>query len=62
MQSIGLPERVLSSINHTFYTFIWKKKNSNKKTFEKVKRKVLMQDYDMGGLKTIDMKILQSYT
>ncbi|WP_293688688.1 reverse transcriptase domain-containing protein, partial [Thiolapillus sp.] len=60
MQSIGLPERVLSSINHTLYTFIWKKKNSNKKAFEKVKRKVLMQDYDKGGLKMIDMKILQS--
>ena len=26
MQSIGLPERVLSSINHTLYTFIRKKK------------------------------------
>ena len=60
LQSIGLPERVLSSINHTLYTFIWKKKNSNKKAFEKVKRKVLMQDYDKGGLKMIDMKILQS--
>ena len=34
-------------------------KNSNKKAFEKVKRKVLMQDYDKGGLKMIDMKILQ---
>ena len=36
------------------------KKNSNKKVFEKVKRKVLMQDYDKGRLKMIDMKILQS--
>ena len=37
-----------------------KTKNSNKKAFEKVKRKVLVQDYDKGGLKMIDMKILQS--
>ena len=51
---------MLSSINHTLYTFIWKEKNSNKKAFEKVKRKVLMQDYDKDGLKMIDMKILQS--
>ena len=28
MQSIGLPERVFSSINHTIYTFIWKKKKT----------------------------------
>ena len=61
MQSTGLPERVLSSINHTLYTFIWKKKkNSNKKAFEKVKPKVLMQDYDKGELKMTGMKILQS--
>ena len=38
MQSIGLPERVLSSIYHTLYSVIWEKKNSNKKAFEKVKR------------------------
>ena len=37
-----------------------KKKNSNKKAFEKIKRKVLMLDYDKGGLKMTDMKILQS--
>ena len=60
MQSIGLPERVLSSIYLTLYSVIWEKKNSNKKAFEKVKRKVLMQDYDKGGLKMIGMKILQS--
>ena len=60
MQSIDLPERVLSSINHTLYTFLWKKKNSNKKAFLKVKSKVLMQDYDKGGLKMIGTKILQS--
>ena len=28
MQSIGLPERALSSINHTLYTFIWKKRKT----------------------------------
>ena len=35
MQSVGLPERVLNSINHTLYTFIWKKKTSNKQPSKK---------------------------
>ena len=39
MQSIGLPEAILNSINHVIFTFIWKKKLNNKKAFEKVKRK-----------------------
>ena len=60
MQSIGLPEHVLHTINRLLYTFIWKKKTSNKKAFEKVKRKVLTQDHDKGGLKMIDMKTLQT--
>ena len=37
-----------------------KRKLVTKEAFEKVKRKVLVQDYDKGGLKMIDMKILQS--
>ena len=35
MQSIGLPERELSSIYHILYSVIWEKKNSNKKSLRK---------------------------
>ena len=60
MQAIGLSEKVLNNINHIIFTFIWKRKNSNKKAFEKVKRKVMCQELEEGGLKMIDAKTLQS--
>ena len=59
MQSIGIPEDILTKINRELFAFIWKKKYNNKKAFEKVKRKILMQDIDKGGLKMIDMLSLQ---
>ena len=59
MQSIGLPEHVLIELNKMFFSFIWKKKFSNKRAFEKVKRKILTQDFGRGGLKMIDMNTLQ---
>lgn len=52
MQSVGLPEKTPNIINRKLYTFIWKKKYDNKKAFEKMKRKVLMQNM-------VDMKALQ---
>lgn len=56
MQRTGLPEDILSEINRTLFAFLWKGKHSNKKAFEKVKRKVLTQEFGQGGLKMIDMK------
>lgn len=59
MQAVGLPEDTLNEINRTLFSFLWKKKYSNKKAFEKVKRKILTQGFEQGGLKMIDMKTLQ---
>ena len=59
MQSIGLPGHILAEINRLFFSFIWKKKYTNKKAFEKVKRNIITQDFDKGGLKMIDMQTLQ---
>ena len=59
MQSIGLPDNILHNINRALYSFLWKKKHNNKKAFEKVKRKVLAQEIEKGGLGMIDMKLLQ---
>lgn len=61
MQSIGLPENVLGLINRTMYKFLWQRKFSNRKAFEKIKRKIMQQDYDKGGLNMIDMIEIQKY-
>ena len=59
MQSIGLPETVLTTINTLLYKFLWQRRFNNRKAFEKIKRGVLQQDYDIGGLKMVDMRLLQ---
>ena len=59
MQAIGLPDDTLTTINRGLLTFIWKKRYNNKKSFEKVKRKVLIQDIEKGGLNMVDMKTCQ---
>ena len=60
MQSIGLPEKILSEINRILYKFIWQRKFSNKKAFEKVKRKVMEGEVNEGGLKMVNVIDLQS--
>ena len=59
MRVISLPEKVLTEINTILYRFLWKKKTSNTKAFEKVKRQILINNYSKGGLNMIDMHILQ---
>ena len=61
MQSVGIPEKTLEDINRILYKFIWQRRYSNRKAFEKIKRKILQQDYDSGGIRMIDMKSMQSY-
>ena len=59
MQTISIPDKVLTEINTIFFRFLWRKKNCNKKAFEKIKRRVMINEYSKGGLKMIDMKLLQ---
>ena len=59
MQSVGIPEDTLAKINRELFAFIWKKRTNSKKAFGKVKRKVLVQDFEKGGLNMIDMKTPQ---
>jgi exonuclease III len=54
MQAVGLPDSVLVTITRIIYKFLWKRKMSNKRAFEKVKRTVLCKDFKDGGLKAID--------
>ena len=59
MQAICIPEHVLKEINTILYRFLWRKKDCNKRAFEKVKRVVVNADYDKGGLKMFDVIVLQ---
>ena len=59
MQAFVIPDNVLIEVNRLFYRFIWKKKNNNKKAFEKVKRNIMCAEYKDGGLKMIDLRVMQ---
>ena len=59
MQSIALPKDVLDQINRLFFRFLWKRKFSNKRAFEKVKRKVMYNDVEDGGLNMVDIHRMQ---
>jgi len=61
MQSIGLPQEVLVDLNTLLYRFIWQRKFSNKKAFEKVKRKVMESDYSNGGVNMINLFETQKF-
>ena len=59
MQAICIPDTTLREINTLLYRFLWRKKDVNKRAFEKVKRVVLNADYEKGGLNMIDVVIMQ---
>lgn len=60
MQSICIPDKVLQEINTILYRFLWRKKDCNKKAFEKVKRVVLNSSTEKGGIDMIDVKTMQN--
>jgi exonuclease III len=60
MQALVIPQDVLKKINTMLFRFLWKKKYSNTRAFEKVKRKVLCNITENGGLNMIDMFAMQS--
>ena len=60
MQSLVLPNDVLKKLNTILFNFIWKKKYSNRKAFEKIRRDVLCGDYENGGLKMINAFDMQN--
>lgn len=59
LQAISLPDKVLAEINTLLYRFIWRKRDCNRKAFEKVKRVVVNSEIEKGGIKMIDVKLLQ---
>ena len=61
MQSIGLPRLTLQKIKRLLYKFLWQKRGSNRRAFEKVKRKVLEAEYSKGGLNMINVNEFQNH-
>ena len=60
LQALSLPEKVLSTIDSMIFRFLWQKKHSNKRAFEKVKRAVLCLPKDEGGLDMISCRDQQA--
>ena len=56
IQSLSLPEKVLTEIDSLFFKFIWQTKNSHRKAREKIKRAVICRAVDEGGLRMIKAK------
>jgi len=59
LQSICLPEKILKEINTLLYRFLWRKKDCNRRAFEKVKRVVVNAEIEKGGIKMIDLVTMQ---
>ena len=58
MQALVAPADIIKKLNTLFFRFIWKKKYSNTKAFEKVKRRIMCQKME-GGLSVINVDDLQ---
>lgn len=59
LQSAILPQSVLREVTRLCFNFIWRKKTTNKRAIEKVKRTVMCNSYETGGLKMIDLSAFQ---
>ena len=56
IQALVPPVKIINAIDLLLFKFIWQKKHSNKKAFEKIKRKVICQPIEKGGLGMISIK------
>ena len=57
MQSIGMPLEIMKKFNTVCFRFIWKKDMQDEtRTFDKVKRDVMCNDYESGGIKMFDIE------
>ena len=60
MKSIGLPKNILQKVNKILFSFIWGKDFKSGRTVEKIKRKVLCREPELGGLNMIDITEMQT--
>ena len=60
LQSILLKKEILDEINTILFRFIWKRDSIDKKAWERIKRNVLCNPKDKGGLDMIDLHAFQN--
>ena len=60
MQALVVPDPVLTQVNRILFRFLWRKKDCNRKAFEKVKRTVVCGALENDGLNMIDLKQMQA--
>ena len=53
MQAIALPDEYLREIDRIIFKFLWQKKQTNKRAYEKVKRSTICREERNGGLGAI---------
>ena len=54
------PDDVLTELNRLLFRFLWRKRDCNRKAFEKVKRVVVCNDIEYGGIHMIDVRQMQA--
>ena len=60
MQALIMPQHIITKLNTILFRFLWKRKYSNKKAFEKVKRIVICNSREEGGIQMINMEDMQT--
>ena len=60
INSIGIEQKNIIRINQIMFRFIWKKPGSEGRVIEKIKRSVLCNNLNEGGLKMIDLDLFQT--
>ena len=60
MQALIIPVDILKQINTMLFRFLWKRKCTNNRAFEKVKRSVICNNNENGGLNMIDVITMQT--
>ena len=56
LQALVVPDPAVTQVNRILFRFLWRKKDCNRKAFEKVKRTVVCGALENGGLNMIDLK------
>ena len=55
IQALSLPKAIAAQIDSIIFKFLWQKKHSNKKAFEKIKRNNIYKEISDGGLGVISI-------
>ena len=58
--ALVVPDPVLTQVNRILFRFLWRKKDCNRKAFEKVKRILVCGALENGELNMIDLKQMQA--